>query len=122
MNECESEKNIKFAIRKTYCFILFSAAVKLGEHNLETKIDCEGTHCADPPQVIYPSRIIVPKEYNEKNLKHDLTLIELSEEANFTNFVSPVCLPMNDLLTDDLLNKTVEVVSEIRIKLLIIIT
>ena len=54
----------------------------------------------------------MPKEYNEKNLKHDLTLIELSEEANFTNFVSPVCLPMDDLLTDNLMNKTVEVVSK----------
>jgi hypothetical protein len=51
----------------------------------------------------------VPKEYNETNLKHDLIVIELSEEANMTDFVSPVCLPMEDLLKDDLMNKQVEI-------------
>lgn len=62
--------------------------------------------------MIYPEKIVVPKEYNESTLKHDLIVIVLSEPAKLSNFVAPVCLPRDDLLKDDLLEKTVEVVSE----------
>lgn len=83
--------------------------MKLGEHNLDTKVDCEGNHCADPPQIIYTKTIIVPKEYNDLKLKHDLAIIELSEAANITNFVSPVCLPTGDLTSKNLMKEIVEV-------------
>jgi len=83
--------------------------VKLGEHNLETAIDCELGSCADPPQIIYPKTIIAPKEYDSLTLRHDIALIELSEPANITHFVSPVCLPTGDLQRMKLLNEIVEV-------------
>lgn len=51
----------------------------------------------------------MPKEYNDHTLKHDIIVIELSEAANVTDFVSPICLPMEDLLSDDLMGKTVEI-------------
>jgi hypothetical protein len=88
-----------------------SAIIKLGEHNLETDIDCEGNHCADPPQVFYPERVIVPREYNETTLKHDLALIELDEPAQMSQYVLPVCLPSGDLMKNDLMSMVVEVVS-----------
>lgn len=84
-------------------------AVKLGEHNLETAIDCELGQCADPPQIIYPKTIIVPKEYDDEKLKHDLALIELVEEVNITQFVSPVCLPTGEMARKTLLDEIVEV-------------
>lgn len=87
----------------------FRTAVKLGEHNLETDIDCELGQCADPPQIIYPKSIIVPKEYDEEKLKHDLAIIELAEEAKITQFVSPVCLPFGDLAKKNLMGEIVEV-------------
>lgn len=61
--------------------------MKLGEYDLESKIDCENGHCADPPQVIYVKTIFVPKEYDEISLNHDLAVLELSSPANMTHFV-----------------------------------
>lgn len=90
-------------------FHFFRAAVKLGEHNLETKIDCEHGQCADPPQIIVPKAITVPKEYDDVKLKHDLAIIELSEPANITRFVTPVCLPKGDLTWKTLMDEVVEV-------------
>jgi Trypsin len=72
--------------------------VKLGEHNLETEIDCEYDHCADPLQVIKAKSVFVPTEYDVENLKHDIALIELLEAVNITTYVSPVCLPWSDNL------------------------
>lgn len=84
-------------------------AVKLGEHNLQTIIDCEGGQCADAPQIIYPKTIIIPKEYNDIKLKHDVAVIELSEPAVITSFVSPVCLPTSYSKHKSLINEIVEV-------------
>lgn len=83
--------------------------MKLGEHNLETAIDCEHDQCAEPLQVILPKSIIIPKEFDGLMLKHDVALIELSEPANITRYVTPACLPTGDLITKTLLNEVVEV-------------
>lgn len=83
--------------------------MKLGEHNLETAIDCEHDQCAEPLQVIVPKSIIVPKEYDDSKLRHDLALIELSEPANITRYVTPVCLPKGSLTAKTLLNEVVEI-------------
>lgn len=105
-NHCE-----KLNHSKLFHLILrfFRAAVKLGEHNLETKIDCEHGQCADPPQIIVPKAITVPKEYDDIKLKHDLAIIELSEPANITRFVNPVCLPKGGLISKTLMDEVVEV-------------
>lgn len=87
----------------------FRAVVKLGEHNLETKIDCENDHCADPPQIIEAKAIVIPEEYDGVNYKHDIAIIELSRPANITHYVSPVCLPTGDLTRDNLMSEIVEV-------------
>lgn len=98
-------------LSSSLCFNAFSTrtVVKLGEHNLNTTIDCEHGQCADPPQVIYAKTVIVPKEFDTLTLKHDVALIELSEPANFSDYVSPVCLPTGDLIHKSLLNEIVEV-------------
>ncbi|KAG5667888.1 hypothetical protein PVAND_015854 [Polypedilum vanderplanki] len=104
----------KFVISAAHCVYGLGnnervATIKLGEHNLETDIDCEGNHCADPPQVFYPERIYVPREYNDTKLKHDIALIELDEPANFTRYVLPVCLPSGDMIKNDLMSMMVEI-------------
>jgi prostasin len=78
---------------------LNSMNVKLGEHDIESEIDCADVdHCADPIQVIKAKSVLVPTEYDTENLKHDIALIELSEPANITDYVVPVCLPWSDEL------------------------
>jgi hypothetical protein len=64
------------------------SVVKLGEYDLESKIDCENGKCADPLQIIYIKTVFVPTEYNDTSLNHDLAVLELVESANFTNYVS----------------------------------
>ena len=81
----------------------------MGEHNLETAIDCENDKCADPPQILYPKNVIVPEEYELDTLKHDIALIELNEEANITEWVAPICLPDERLIPMDLIGQIVEV-------------
>jgi hypothetical protein len=85
------------------------SVVKLGEHNLKTKIDCEQGQCADPPQIIDAKVITLPKEYDDETLRHDIAIIELAKPAVITHFVTPVCLPTGALLRDDLMDQTVEV-------------
>ncbi|XP_070504889.1 CLIP domain-containing serine protease HP8-like [Chironomus tepperi] len=104
----------KYVLTAAHCVTNFKkdekvATIKLGEHNLKTTIDCEGQHCADPPQIVYPSRIILPIEYKGSTMKHDISLIELVEPAKITNYVQPVCLPSVDMVKEDLIGKKVEI-------------
>lgn len=48
-------------------------------------------------------------EYDEKTLRHDVALIELSHPAKITHYVSPVCLPNKNMTHLDLLSEIVEV-------------
>ncbi|KAL7013509.1 hypothetical protein ACKWTF_015432 [Chironomus riparius] len=104
----------KFVITAAHCVADLNddekvATIKLGEHNLETKIDCEGQHCGDEPQVIYPLRIILPTEYDNASMKHDIALIELVEAVKMTRYVDTVCLPSKEMVGDDLIGKKVEI-------------
>lgn len=89
--------------------IIHRSTIKLGEHNLESAIDCENDKCADPPQIMYPENVIVPAEYDDNTLKHDIALIELNEEAKITEWVAPICLPDERLIPMDLVGEIVEV-------------
>lgn len=83
--------------------------MKLGEHNLETEIDCEFGQCADPLQIIDIKTVFVPKEYDSDKMEHDIALLELKEAAKITHYVSPVCLPTKDMMHENLMNEIVEV-------------
>ncbi|CRL08180.1 CLUMA_CG021014, isoform A [Clunio marinus] len=103
-----------YVITAAHCTVDFEegeylAAIKLGEHNLETEIDCENNECADPLQIIQTKKIIIPREYDGTILKHDLAIIELSEPANITQYVSPICLPTEVLRRNSLVREIVEV-------------
>jgi hypothetical protein len=98
-------------INLTNLFLHKSATVKLGEHNLETEIDCENGFCAEKPQIIYPRKVFLPKEYDLDEINHDIAIVELNEPANITRFVSPICLPTGDLIADNLMSQVVEIVS-----------
>ncbi|XP_055612830.1 transmembrane protease serine 9-like [Uranotaenia lowii] len=69
--------------------------VRLGDHNTETEVDCEGVYCADPPQNFGYEEIIFHPGFSKDNqaIHHDIALIRLDREAVFNDFVTPVCLP-----------------------------
>lgn len=66
----------------------FRFSVVLGEHNIETKIDCTpgGTFCADPIQTRKISKVITHPDYNPDNVAHynDIAIIYLKKRALFS--------------------------------------
>lgn len=56
--------------------------VRLGEHNLSTKKDCEdGAGCAPPPKDIDIEDIIPHPDYFKPELRNDIALIRLAEKV-----------------------------------------
>ncbi|KAG8236449.1 hypothetical protein J437_LFUL016745 [Ladona fulva] len=79
-----------------------SIYVRLGEHDLDSRIDCEedqiyGTKtCAPEPQDIPIAQAVAHPQYTGKSdLRNDIALIRLTRQINFTpDSVRPVCLPI----------------------------
>lgn len=78
----------------------------MGEWDTSTEIDCTiygdlSKDCADPPQDIQVSDIIVHESYSIKNRnnKDDIALLRLSQKAIYSDFVRPICLPRSETLS-----------------------
>ncbi|CAH1105995.1 unnamed protein product [Psylliodes chrysocephalus] len=71
-------------------------SVILGEHNTETKVDCNplGTYCADPLQISRVGKVIVHPGYNVDSPGHynDIAIIHMKKAARISEFVQPICL------------------------------
>ncbi|XP_044728002.1 uncharacterized protein LOC123291691 [Chrysoperla carnea] len=71
--------------------------IRLGEHNVASITDCQlGIGCNEPPQDIEVEEIIPHAGWwkDDSEVQHnDIALVRLKQEANFTNFVKPICLP-----------------------------
>lgn len=62
--------------------LIYREVVRLGEHNLATERDCEGSTCAAPHQDFTPSEIILHSKYKTRNvLSDDIALIRLDRKA-----------------------------------------
>ncbi|XP_054289839.1 CLIP domain-containing serine protease HP8-like [Macrosteles quadrilineatus] len=76
-------------------------SVRVGEHNLDSKEDCQAGACSPPPQDIEVERYVIHEEFNADLLKHDICLIRLRKPISYNDFVVPICLP----ITEDLQSK-----------------
>lgn len=73
--------------------------VRLGEWDLDSPVDCsEADNCADAPINMAIERIIVHEDYNPQNKAqyNDIALIRFTRDVQFSSFVSPVCLPIEN--------------------------
>lgn len=75
--------------------------VRLGEWDLTTEVDCEISsnnrrECADRHVDVAIEEIVVHPNFNGRNSAHlhDIALIRLNRTVAFTDFISPVCLPI----------------------------
>lgn len=71
---------------------------RLGEYDVNSKEDCVQGVCADPIVRIKVAEIIVHPNYS--NREHDIAILRLEEEAPYTDFIRPICLPSGDLAED----------------------
>lgn len=78
-------------------------SVRLGETNVKTYIDCsedDDDFCGPPAIDIN----VVDTKYHEnyrrdsRNQHFDIALLRLAEDVVYSNFVNPICLPLDPVL------------------------
>ncbi|XP_031785763.1 serine protease easter [Nasonia vitripennis] len=80
------------------------SGVRFGEYDTSSKIDClpdgpdNSTFCANKPidiaiekKIVYPGFMPL-----DRSRLHDIALLRLVEEIQFTDFVKPICLPFKN--------------------------
>lgn len=79
--------------------------VRLGEYDTNSKQDCTGIDedtkiCADPIMRVGIEETIVHPKYNLSSIDqfHDIALIRLNKDIDFTDFIQPICLPKKSKL------------------------
>lgn len=80
------------------------AHVRLGEHTLSTKIDCQTYRdkngmeieqdCADPAEDIAIESFVAHPEHNARNRGHDIGLVRLVKDVVMKDHIRPICLPV----------------------------
>ncbi|CAB3225809.1 unnamed protein product [Arctia plantaginis] len=71
---------------------------RLGEYDLLSDKDCVQGVCTDPLVKIDVENVYVHPEYDGR--EHDIAIVRLAEDAPYTDFIRPVCLPKGELKTD----------------------
>lgn len=91
--------------------------VRLGEWDTQTETDCDDsfvgeTVCNNPP-VDVPIELKIPHENYDPhaaNQHNDIALLRLSQNVPFTQYVRPICLPVDQALRDnDFVKQTLSV-------------
>lgn len=91
----------QFVLTAAHCFERpdeHNILVRLGEWDIESELDCYRNVCADKPIEYLVKDYLLHENYDEDWEFNDIALIRLPTPVNFTEFISPVCLP----LTEDL--------------------
>ncbi|XP_039967127.1 serine protease easter-like [Bactrocera tryoni] len=75
--------------------------VRFGEWDISYKRDCEKfssrkSVCAPMYMDIVVDVIITHPGYNKKTLQNDIALLRLIRKVEFTDFISPICLPYHE--------------------------
>ncbi|XP_060807818.1 phenoloxidase-activating enzyme [Amyelois transitella] len=78
--------------------------VRLGEYDTTNDgQDCVdvggGQDCNDPVLIVPIERYFSHPEYDPLSKKNDIALIRLRQNAPFTDFIRPICLPTTDVTT-----------------------
>ncbi|XP_060654488.1 serine protease grass-like [Drosophila nasuta] len=91
--------NKRYVLTAAHCFDekeLF--LLRLGEHNIIKKQDCDEDSCAPPFEDIGHERIFVHEKYSLETRHDDIALVKLSKDVEFKRSISPICLPTTKIL------------------------
>lgn len=93
------------------------SSVRLGEWDTTTNVDCDDSYtnervCNDPHVDIPVEEKIVHESYNpnSKHQHNDITLLRLARNVQYSEFIKPICLPLdNSLRNADLAGAVLDV-------------
>ncbi|KAJ3647411.1 hypothetical protein Zmor_019290 [Zophobas morio] len=92
--------NKRYVLTAAHCLLPELVKVRLGEYNTETNPDCVsnslGTDCAPPVQDFGVEEQIVYRSYDSEDSDHyhDIGLIRLDRDVEYSDFITPICLPL----------------------------
>lgn len=89
----------RFVLTAAHCFKelppeFHITKVRLGEWDLLSDEDCDDNLCSDKPIDVAIESHVTHADYDTVNVHYDIALIKLAENVTFTEFISPVCLPL----------------------------
>uniref|UniRef100_A0A1B0ADI6 Peptidase S1 domain-containing protein n=1 Tax=Glossina pallidipes TaxID=7398 RepID=A0A1B0ADI6_GLOPL len=92
-------------VKDPYAKNLEVSAVRLGEWDTDTNPDCQvdirgNKDCAPPYVDISVDRVFPHDSFNMSvnGIRFDVALLRLSSSVTYTDFIRPICLPLNDSL------------------------
>ncbi|XP_055609360.1 CLIP domain-containing serine protease B4-like [Uranotaenia lowii] len=96
--------NNRYVLTAAHCIKAVPATwkvigVRLGEYNLTNDAqDCYKDVCSDPPVDFGVDKIIIHEQYDPKSAAqwNDIALIRLDRNVETSDFISPICLPLED--------------------------
>ncbi|KXJ84501.1 CLIP domain-containing serine protease B4 [Aedes albopictus] len=96
----------RFVLTAAHCFReiplwIKITKVRLGEWDIESEEDCDGDgddNCADKAVDVAVGSHVVHEDYDSQNIHYDVALIKLANAVTFSEYISPVCLPLTDEL------------------------
>ncbi|KAH8348087.1 hypothetical protein KR084_003878 [Drosophila pseudotakahashii] len=86
--------NSKYILTAAHC-IYRNIKVRLGEHDIRTDPDCQGTNCSPRSEEYDIAAATKHRLYSNSSWHHDIGLIKLNRAINFNIHIQPVCLPLN---------------------------
>ncbi|KAJ9596104.1 hypothetical protein L9F63_012688 [Diploptera punctata] len=93
----------RYVLTAAHCIRQINASlekVRLGEHNLDTDMDCN-EYCTDPVEDHQIEKSIPHQLFDAHKLKNDIALVRLKKKVPiFTDFIKPICLPFDLKVTD----------------------
>lgn len=63
-----------------------------------------GLDCAEPPMDIEVDKVTVHPNYSQSSWDkhHDIAIIKMKDDAVFSDFIQPICLPRSGMELDDI--------------------
>ncbi|XP_017079441.1 serine protease grass [Drosophila eugracilis] len=83
----------RYILTATHC-IEPKIKVRLGEHDVSTKSDCQGASCSPPAEEFDVERAIRNKMYG-RTLTNDIAMLKLTRNIVFKEHIQPICLLLN---------------------------
>ncbi|KAB0800603.1 hypothetical protein PPYR_06343 [Photinus pyralis] len=94
----------RYVLTAAHCITAYRAeqwelrSVRLGEHTLQNKTDCNPFYCTKDPVNVPVEELITHELFDPNSVSsaNNIALIRLQQEVVFTDFIHPICLPPTD--------------------------